>query len=148
MNIIDVQDIQDNLAIDPAIVEKNADRILKMLGKKNCELSLVLCDDRYIRRLNKQYLGKDKPTNVISFPQQEGEGIEGNHLGDIVISAQRASSEAGKSGITFEERLLQLIVHGICHLCGYDHEDVSLDKAQQMEKKELELLEKLAEKPV
>jgi probable rRNA maturation factor len=148
MNIIDVQDIQDNLAIDPAIVEKNADRILKMLGKKNCELSLVLCDDRYIRRLNKQYLGKDKPTNVISFPQQEGEGIEGNHLGDIVISAQRASSEAGKSGITFEERLLQLIIHGICHLCGYDHEDVSLDKAQQMEKKELELLEKLAEKPV
>ncbi len=148
MNIIDVQDIQDSLAIDPDIMEKNADRVLKMLDKKNSELSLVLCDDRYIRRLNKQYLGKDRPTNVISFPQQEGEGIAGNHLGDIVISAQRASSEAVKSGISFEERLLQLIVHGICHLCGYNHEDVSSDKALQMEKKELELLEKLSEKPL
>ncbi len=148
MNIIDVQDIQDSLAIDPDIMEKNADRVLKMLGKEDSELSLVLCDDRYIRRLNKQYLGKDRPTNVISFPQQEGEGISGNHLGDIVISVQRASVEAGKSGITFEERLLQLVVHGICHLCGYNHEDVSSDKALQMEKKELELLEKLAEKPV
>lgn len=147
MNIIDVQDIQDSLAIDPDIMEKNADRVLKMLGKEDSELSLVLCDDRYIRRLNKQYLGKDRPTNVISFPQQEGEGIAGNHLGDIVISVQRSSVEAGKSGITFEERLLQLIVHGICHLCGYNHEDVSSDQADQMEKKELELLEKLAEKP-
>jgi probable rRNA maturation factor len=148
MNIIDVQDIQDTQAIDPDITEKNADRILKMLGKKDSELSLVLCDDRYIRRLNKQYLGKDRPTNVISFPQQEGEGIEGHHLGDIVISAQRAAAEAVKSCIPFEERLLQLIVHGICHLCGYNHEDVSADKAYEMEKKELELLEKLAEKPV
>jgi probable rRNA maturation factor len=148
MNIIDVQDIQDSMAVDPDVVEKNADRILKMLGKKDGELSLVLCDDRYIRRLNKQYLGKDRPTNVISFPQQEGECIAGNHLGDIVISVQKASAEADKSGIAFEERLLQLVVHGICHLCGYNHEDVSSDKALQMEKKELELLEKLAEKPV
>ena len=85
---------------------------------------------------------------MISFPQQEGEGIEGHHLGDIVISVQRASAEAGKSGIPFEERVLQLVVHGICHLCGYNHEDVSADKADQMEKKELELLEKLSEKPV
>jgi probable rRNA maturation factor len=148
MNIIDVQDIQDSLAIDPDIMEKNADRVLKLLGKKESELSLVLCDDRYIRRLNKQYLGKDRPTNVISFPQQEGECISGSHLGDIVISVQRASSEACKSGITLEERLLQLVVHGICHLCGYNHEDVSADKAFHMEKKELELLEKLAEKNV
>lgn len=148
MNIIDVQDIQDSLAVDSDTVEKNADRILKLLGKKDSELSLVLCDDRYIRRLNKQYLGKDRPTNVISFPQQEGEGIAGHHLGDIVISAQRALSESVKSGISFEERLLQLVAHGICHLCGYNHEDVSSDKAHQMEKKELELLEKLAEKPV
>jgi probable rRNA maturation factor len=148
MNIIDVQDIQESLAIDADIVKKNTNRVLKILGKKDCELSLLLCDDRYIRRLNKQYLGKDRPTNVISFPQQEGEGITSPHLGDIVISAQRASAEAEKSGISFEERLLQLLVHGICHLVGYNHENVAADMADQMVKKELELLEKLREKPV
>jgi len=143
MNIIDVQDIQENLAIETDIVKKNANRVLKILGKKDCELSLVLCDDRYIRRLNRQYLGKDRPTNVISFPQQEGDGITSPHLGDIVISAQMASAEAENSGISFEERLLQLLVHGICHLCGYNHENVSSEMADQMEKKELELIEKL-----
>ena len=148
MNIIDVQDMQESLAIDLYIVKKNANRVLKILGKKDCELSLVLCDDRYIRRLNRHYLGKDRHTNVISFPQQEGDGIASPHLGDIVISAQRASAEAEKSGISFEERLLQLLVHGICHLCGYNHENVSSEMADQMEKKERELFEKLTEKPV
>jgi probable rRNA maturation factor len=65
-----------------------------------------------------------------------------------VISAQRASIEAENSGISFEERLLQLLVHGICHLVGYNHENVADDMADQMLKKELELLEKLREKPV
>ncbi len=148
MNIIDVQNIQENLAIDTDIVKKNTNRVLKILGRKDCELSLLLCDDRYIKRLNKQYLGKDRPTNVISFPQQEGEGISGYHLGDIVISAQRASAEAENSGISFEERLLQLLVHGICHLVGYNHENVDAEMACRMEKKERELLEKLGEKPV
>jgi probable rRNA maturation factor len=148
MNIIDVQDIQENLAIDLDNLKKEANRVLKFFGKKDCELSLVLCDDRYIRKLNKQYLSKDRPTNVISFPQQEGEGITGPHLGDIVISVQMAAAEAEKSGISFDERLLQLIVHGICHLAGYNHENVDANMADQMEKKELELLEKLREKPV
>jgi probable rRNA maturation factor len=144
MNIIDVQDMQENLAIETDNVKRNANRVLKFLGKKDCELSLVLCDDRYIRRLNRQYLEKDRYTNVISFPQQEGGGITSQHLGDIVISAQRASAEAEKSGISFEERLLQLLVHGICHLCGYNHENISSEMADQMEKKERELLDKLS----
>jgi probable rRNA maturation factor len=148
MNIIDVQDMQENLAVDLDNIKRNANRVLKFLGKKDCELSLVLCDDRYIRKLNRQYLSKDRPTNVISFPQQEGEDITGPHLGDIVISVQTATAEAEKSGISFDERLLQLLVHGICHLCGYNHENVSSERVDQMEKKESELLEKLREKPV
>jgi probable rRNA maturation factor len=148
MNIIDVQDMQENLTIETANVKRNANRVLKFLGKKDCELSLVLCDDRYIRKLNKQYLSKDRPTNVISFPQQEGNGITSPHLGDIVISVQMASAEAEKSGISFEERLLQLLIHGICHLCGFNHENVSSERVDQMEKKERELLDKLREKTV
>jgi probable rRNA maturation factor len=143
MITVDVQDMQEKIALDEELVRRWAEAMLMELGRSEAELSIVFVDDRYIRRLNKQYLGRDRATNVISFPQQEGEGYYGAHLGDIVISVERAEDEAGQAGMTFDERLMQLLVHGICHLCGYDHEGVSAERAAQMEGVEQEILNRL-----
>jgi len=143
MIIVDVQDMQERIVLDEALVRRWAEAMLMELGRDEAELSVVFVDDRYIRRLNKQYLGRDRATNVISFPQQEGEGYCGLHLGDIVISVERAEAEAEQAGMTFDERLMQLLVHGICHLCGYDHEGANADRAAEMEGVEQAVLDKL-----
>ncbi|HHO76921.1 MAG TPA: rRNA maturation RNase YbeY, partial [Deltaproteobacteria bacterium] len=99
----------------------------------------------HIQELNRMYLHRDRPTNVISFPQQEGIGPEGTHLGDIVISVERAQIEATDSQMDTMDRLLQLLIHGICHLLGYNHEDVSVDTAKEMEDIETYLLKRISE---
>jgi len=145
MNLIDIINEQKALEIDIDLIGQWAVRALELLGKKDVELCVVLTDNDDIRNLNREYLGKDKPTNVISFPQQEGEGLEGSHLGDVVISAEKAFQEALDAGIETHERIKQLLVHGICHLCGYNHEGVSEETASEMEAAEERLLSLLNE---
>lgn len=101
-------------------------------------------DDGGIRDLNKTYRGKDSPTNVLSFAMQEGEygDITPGLLGDVVISLQTAQREAQEAGIALEERMSQLLVHGILHLVGFDHEKGD-DQARIMEEKSLELLRQI-----
>jgi probable rRNA maturation factor len=98
-------------------------------------------DDAQIQALNHDFRGIDQPTNVLSFPMLEGEfsDITPGLLGDVVISAQTAAREAQDAGITLEERMSQLLVHGILHLVGFDHESGEQD-ARQMEIKSLALL--------
>lgn len=105
------------------------------------ELSVTIVGDRSIRRINREYLAKDRPTNVISFSQLEGGCGGGAHhiLGDVVISADTSAREAGQAGILPFERLCFLLLHGILHLCGYDHERSGEVEAARMEKKEAEL---------
>jgi probable rRNA maturation factor len=134
--IVDIQDLQDGIEIDGDLVGDWAQRALMVLNMNNAELSVVLTDDAHIQELNRDYLHRDRPTNVISFPQQEGVGPEGTHLGDIVISVERAADEAHDSGMDTMERLMQLLVHGICHLTGYNHEEVSEEEAREMEEAE------------
>ena len=100
-----------------------------------------------MRILNREYLGKDRPTNVISFSMQEGEfaSISSDLLGDVVISAETAAREAQEGAIPFHERLVFLILHGILHLTGYDHERSGEDEARRMEAKEQEIFELLGE---
>ncbi|MBF0476649.1 MAG: rRNA maturation RNase YbeY, partial [Deltaproteobacteria bacterium] len=104
------------------------------------ELSLVLTDDPGIAELNEQYLGRTGPTNVISFPMREGEFGELNPhlLGDVVISTDTTVSEAEHGGLKTAERFDQLLIHGILHLFGYDHEEEQ--DAARMEVKAIELL--------
>jgi probable rRNA maturation factor len=111
------------------------------LGCNYHEISIVIMDDAQIRALNHDYRGIDRPTNVLSFPMQEGEfsNITPGLLGDLVISAQTAAREAEDAGITLDERLSQLLIHGILHLVGFDHETGEED-ARQMEIKSLALL--------
>jgi len=122
-------------------LKKAAEKILNALGYPDSEVSLSIVGDRTIRRLNRDYLGRDKTTNVISFSLQEGEfgGVNPHALGDVVVSADTAAREAEEGGITFQERLTFLILHGILHLTGYDHERSGEEEARRMEEKEREL---------
>ena len=81
------------------------------------EISVVLCDDEFIRALNARYRGQDKPTDVLSFPQEDPEV-----LGDIVISLPTAARQANSAGWTLENEVALLCVHGLLHLLGYDDE--------------------------
>jgi probable rRNA maturation factor len=92
------------------------------------EVSLVLADDAYIHELNRQYRGKDCPTDVLSFALNEGnepeilDGPDENLLGDIIISLETAERQAQEFGHSLERELAYLTVHGMLHLLGYDHE--------------------------
>jgi probable rRNA maturation factor len=116
--------------------------ILSALGcPEDTELSLSIVGDRSIRIINRDYLGRDRPTNVIAFPLQEGDcsGINPHALGDVVISADTAMREADEAGMESYERLVFLLIHGILHLSGYDHERSGEDAARKMEQKERQL---------
>lgn len=101
----------------------------------------MITDDAQVRDLNREYRGKDAPTNVLSFPMQEGEfsDITPGLLGDVVISLDTARDEALSAGISTDERVSQLLIHGILHLIGFDHE-LGDEQAGEMEIKSLELL--------
>lgn len=123
-------------------LKKVAARILDALGcPEGTELSVSIVGDRTMRIVNREYLAKDRPTNVISFSLQEGECVGGNPcaLGDVIISADTAAREAEEGGMAFFERLSFLLMHGILHLCGYDHERSGEVEAQKMERKEQQL---------
>jgi len=100
--------------------------VLGELGKKGWDLSILLCDDSFIRGLNRQYRGKDEATDVLSFEQggayRDPELGERYLAGDIVISLDSLGRNAEESGIARGEELRRLLVHGILHLDGMDHE--------------------------
>jgi probable rRNA maturation factor len=103
------------------LLSKIAHRALEVLGLSKVELSIALVSDAQIKRLNKLYRNKDKPTDVLSFPI--GEKVEDwLILGDIVISVDTAKRQAQELGHSLEEELKRLLVHGLVHLLGYDHE--------------------------
>lgn len=106
-------------------------------------LSIVLTDDRKIRVLNRDYRRKDKPTDVLSFSMLEGEcgDVVPDSLGDLVISLETARRQAREYGVTLKAELHRLVIHGILHLCGYDHEGVSAAEANRMRRMERAVLE-------
>lgn len=111
------------------------------MGSPDSELSLLITDDAEIARYNADYRDRTGPTNVLAFAMQEGEFAHVNSflLGDVVISAETAAREALENGISLETRLDELLVHGVLHLFGYDHEQ---DEAayERMAEKSAELL--------
>ncbi|WP_299198762.1 rRNA maturation RNase YbeY [Thermocrinis sp.] len=107
--------------VESKLLSKIAHRALEVLGLSKVELSIALVSDTQIKRLNKLYRNKDKPTDVLSFPI--GEKVEDwLILGDIVISVDTAKRQAQELGHSLEEELKRLLVHGLVHLLGYDHE--------------------------
>ena len=128
-------------------MRKVAQRILNALGCPEAELSVTIVGDRSMRVLNRDYLGRDKPTNVISFAMQEGEfgAVNPQLLGDVVISADTALREAQEAEEPFLSRLVFLLLHGILHITGYDHERSGEEEALRMEAKEREIFAQLQE---
>jgi len=114
------------------------------LGYPDHELSLLIVDDPQIEIINRQYLQHEGPTNVISFAMQEGEFSQVSPflLGDVLISADTAEKEADLAGISFRQRLIELLIHGMLHLVGFDHEQDNA-KARLMETKSRILLEQI-----
>lgn len=118
-------------------LKKTAERILDLLNQNRAELSLALVGNREIRELNARYRNRDEPTDVLSFPSGERLLREMEILGDVVISVEQAEIQARKRGKTLEEEVESLLIHGILHLLGYDHERSKKEAKimQGMEKK-------------
>lgn len=106
--------------------EHFAGRVLEMIGKDNWDLSLLFCSDDFIQALNRDYRGKDEATDVLSFTMGDTVEEEGRSVfiaGDIVISLPTLMRNSAEFGVEPEEELRRLIIHGILHLSGFDHED-------------------------
>lgn len=114
------------------------------------EISIVLTNDKEIQNLNKEYRQKDKPTNVLSFPATNPQDLGNDNLithefvalGDIILAFETIKSESKKQNKNFNDHLTHLVIHSILHLIGYDH--MSQNEAEEMEKLEIDLLQKLA----
>lgn len=116
-------------------VKTKAYRILKLLKENHSELSLALVGNGEIRKLNSQYRKKNEPTDVLSFPQEDNLPKGGRLLGDVIISVEQADIQAREGRKTLDQEIETLLIHGILHLLGYDHE-VSPNEARRMKRME------------
>lgn len=123
------------------------ERIFSHLNLKGFEISLVFCDNEWIEALNEKYMGRSGPTNVISFPMdQETPKVKDEKwrmLGDVVINVQRACDDANDAGIEPLLEVAFLVIHGICHLAGFDHEGKQSHRAKEMEEVEERIFNQL-----
>ncbi|TMA55844.1 MAG: rRNA maturation RNase YbeY [Deltaproteobacteria bacterium] len=114
---------------------------MQHLNQTQAELSLALVTDPEIHDLNRRYRGKDRPTDVLSFPLADA--LQPSLLGEVVISVETAARQAQRRGHSLPEELQTLLIHGVLHLLGYDHE-VSRSEAIRMHRKEREVRAVLA----
>lgn len=123
-------------------IKKKAEQILAALGNEKCELSVAFVGDGVIRALNARYRGKNASTDVLSFTGGEALRSGEKLLGDVVISVPRAAKQAREKHHSLERELEILLIHGILHLLGYDHERSRRDERvmQAMERKLLRAL--------
>lgn len=126
-----------------ALVRRAAEAALLDNDAPPSEISVVLSDDEHLRELNKHHRGIDKPTNVLSFPAARMKTPAGSPrmLGDVVIAFGTVEREAAEETKQFGDHLSHLVVHGVLHLLGYDHEDD--EEAEIMEARERQILSKL-----
>ena len=113
--------------IEEEILKKVAEKILEGENKRNTDLSIALVGPGRIRKLNKKYRGKNRVTDVLSFPD--------NGLGEIVICLREVKKNAKKFGSSFKKELSICLIHGILHLLGYDHEK-SVEEVKKMRDRE------------
>lgn len=139
--MIEVINRQRRRHMDAARWSEFAVRALNAIGKRNEGATIAFISDRAMRDLNSRFRGHHSTTDVLSFPaaRAEFEKLSDVGLGDIVISVERAAAQAAEQGLDFEAEVAQLILHGLLHLCGYDHET---DKGE-MNRLELRLRRRL-----
>jgi rRNA maturation RNase YbeY len=134
--------------IDQARLERSARAILADVGEPSAELGILFVGDQRMRSLNRQYRGKDRTTDVLAFAMREAHTphasrVTPDMLGDVVIAVPTAVRQAKQGQRSLDEELRVLLIHGILHLCGYDHER-SEKEARRMHRRERMILRSLA----
>jgi len=137
-----IRNRQKPIPLDVKKIRRVVQKILAKLGLPEAELSLLLVDDKQIQELNLRFLGRDKPTNVLAFSMREGEysSLHPHLLGDLVISIETAKRQSKQSGLNEMEMFILLLIHGVLHLLGYEHEGSKKD-AREMTLKQKELFQ-------
>jgi rRNA maturation RNase YbeY len=132
--MVEVVNRQRRLQLDTEAWTTFATRALNAIGKNESSATIAFVSDKRIRELNRQFRGIDKATDVLSFPAEEE-----SNLGDVAVSVETAATQARDNGLSFDDEIAQLILHGLLHLCGYDHETDN----GEMNRLELRLRKKL-----
>jgi probable rRNA maturation factor len=132
--MIEAVNRQRKIKIDTEAWETFAARAVNAIGKPDASAVIAFVSNKTIRQLNRQFRGIDKATDVLSFPAEEE-----SNLGDVAISVETAAAQAKENGLTLDGELAQLILHGLLHLSGYDHETDN----GEMNRLELRLRKKL-----
>lgn len=115
-----IKNSQRSITIDSRSVQRLTKELLTFSGLQGKDIGILLVNNRKITELNTRFFGKQKPTNVISFSYIGG--LPGEIAGEVIISVEKAQEEAERSGVYFAERLFALIIHGLLHIVGHDHE--------------------------
>ena len=149
--MITIRNTQRKIKIDTAHLKKDAQTILDALDYSDFDLGILITTNKTIHKYNREYRDADKPTDILSFPYhtelKAGQRIkvtseEDKNLGDLIIAPEYVMNDLPKWNTTFEKHMQRLLVHGICHLLGYDHiEDADYTV---MHKKEMALLKKIS----
>lgn len=139
--MIVVHNLQKKISIDKPLVEHFVSLLSEnALADNNKTFTVAFISDSRMKQLNELFRSKNTTTDVLSFPHEPDEfDPDKDNLGDIVISAEQAQKQAGENGLTLDAEIKQLILHGLLHLCGYDHETDN----GEMNARELDLREKL-----
>jgi len=133
--MVEVVNRQRRLQLDMEAWSNFATSALNAIGKSESSATIAFVSDKRIRELNHQFRGIDKATDVLSFPAEEE-----LNLGDVAVSVETAATQARENGLTLDQEIAQLILHGLLHLSGYDHETDN----GEMNRLELRLRRKLA----
>jgi len=135
---------QRKVSINCKRLQRVAEFVLDCLGKGQAEISVTLLSDRRIQALNKQYLGRNRPTDVLAFSQLEGEGghLQPLCLGDVIIGTETALAQAKSLGHPLDQELDTLLVHGVLHLLGYEHTRTP-SEAARMERIQKEIMKQI-----
>ncbi len=142
-----IRNLQKPTPLDLKKFRKIAKTILTDLALPDAEVSISFVDDLQIQELNRRYRGRDKPTNVLAFSMRDGEfvSLHPQLLGDVVISVDTARRQSNRFGLNEMETIILLMIHGILHLLGYEHEGTKKG-AREMTLKQKELLQKALQK--
>ena len=136
----------EGVTFSEELIQAVSEQVLSEMKQLDSQLSVLVCTDAFIHPLNQTYRNKDKPTDVLSFSQREGDFgfVEDSVLGDVIISLDTAKRQAVEKEHSVEKEMCILLIHGILHLLGYDHIDEG--EAEIMEAKERELLDQITVK--
>ncbi len=136
---IEIANLNENLSLDEEALKKLLTKVLQRGGEKRARVSVALVDDKTMAGLNRRYLGRRGPTDVLAFPFDQGPA--GKDLGEIVISVETARKVARRRKKSVKKEIYLYAVHGLLHLLGFDHKTPS--EAKEMRKKEIEALANL-----